>query len=434
MMEYPGKRVTVAGLGHFGGNIATARWLVGQGASVLVTDSAPADKLADSIAQLQGLDLLWRLGEHRVEDFTSAAAIVASPALPPWHPCLMAARQAGVPITTEIRLFIERCPAPIIAVTGTKGKSTTTQLLHLMLSQRHTTHVGGNLGGSLLGILDRIQPTDRVILELSSYMLHHLREIRWSPSMAVVTMLAADHLKWHGSREEYLKAKRTIVEFQADNDHAVLNDECSGCRDFATEARGRLTWFGVEGRRPFELRIPGRHNQLNAQAAFAAAQLFGISWDEAQKAISGFAGLPHRLQLVHEANGVRYINDSIATIPEAAIAALESFPLRKVIQIVGGEEHDLPIEDLCDALRNRAKAVLCIGQSASTLMAELTKPTGDHTAALYDCGDLPTAIKAAKAIARSGDIVLLSTGFKSFGQFAHFEERGCTFALLACQS
>src|SRR5688572_30749272 len=143
-----GKRITVAGLGHFGGNIAASRWLVEQGAVVTVTDMATPEKLADSVEQLEGLPITWRLGEHREDDFTKPDLVVASPAIPPTNPFLQAAAKAGVPVTTEIRLVVERCPATIVGVTGTKGKSTTTALLGEMLKTRHTTYIGGNIGGS----------------------------------------------------------------------------------------------------------------------------------------------------------------------------------------------------------------------------------------------------------------------------------------------
>ena len=181
--------MTVAGLGRFGGGIAVTRWLCAQGANVLVTDSDSAEKLADSLKQLKGLPIELRLGEHREADFTSADLIVASPAIPPQNPFIQAARAAGKPVTTEIRLFVERCPAKIIGVTGTKGKSTTTAMLGKILAVTGKTWVGGNIGKSLLAELDQIQRTDRVVLELSSYMLEHLRELRWSPHVAVVTMI-----------------------------------------------------------------------------------------------------------------------------------------------------------------------------------------------------------------------------------------------------
>jgi UDP-N-acetylmuramoylalanine--D-glutamate ligase len=429
MEELRNKKVTVAGLGRFGGNIAAARWLVEQGARVLVTDQSSAEKLAESIKQLDGLPLEWRLGEHREEDFTQVDLVVASPAIAPTNPFLTAARKAGVPIVTEIMLFIERCPATIIGVTGTKGKSTATALLGKMLETKFTTFVGGNIGRSLLPELPHIGKKDVVALELSSFMLHYLREMKWSPHVAVVTMAAQDHLEWHGGREEYIAAKRTIVEFQRPDDYAVLNEDCATSTSFRTA--GRVIPFGVRGRKRFELTMPGEHNQLNAQAAFAAANLLGVSWEAAQGAIRDFPGLPHRLALVHEEHGVRYFDDSIATIPDAAIAALKAFPARKVIQIVGGYDKGLPFTALCGALVERAKAVLCIGATGECIADILLQSSYLGAAATYRCGDLATAMKMAKQIAVSGDVVLLSTGCASYDQFTNFQERGDAFARLA---
>lgn len=425
------KRVTVAGLGRFGGQIAVARWLVEQGARVLVTDQSPAEKLKESVAQLDGLSIEFRLGEHRESDFTSTDLIVASPAIPPTNKFLQAARAAGVPITTEIRLFVERCPVPIIGLTGTKGKSTTTAMLGDILKRKFTVHVGGNIGRSLLPELERIEKSDLVVLELSSFMLEHLGVMRWSPHVAVVTMVAADHLDWHGSRDAYVSAKSNIVRFQRPDDITVLNAEDPGSLAFAAETPGRVVRFGVTDRKPFELIVPGRHNQSNAQAAWAAASQLGISREDAEAALREFRGLPHRLQLVHESNGVRYFNDSIATIPEAAVAALESFPPHRVVQIVGGYDKGLPMNAMCATLIDRAKAVLCIGATGKKLVELMSPGAGQNAAAVYDCGDLPTAMKLARQVAAPGDVVLLSTGCASYDQFVNFEERGEVFARLA---
>ena len=423
--------MTVAGLGRFGGQIAAARWLVQQGASVIVTDHAPAEKLADSVSQLDGLPIHFRLGQHRDEDFTGADLIVASPAIPPTNRYLQLARSAGVPITTEIRLFIERCPATMLGVTGTKGKSTTTAMLGEILRKRFVTWVGGNIGHSLLPELDKINSTDLVVLELSSFMLEHLGATKWSPHGAVVTMLAADHLDWHGSRDAYVNAKTNIVRYQRPEDFTVLNEEDPGTSALAGATPGRVVRFGVIGRRPLELILPGRHNQSNAQAAFAAAYQMGVGRDDAQEALRNFRGLPHRLQLVHEENGVRYFNDSIATVPEAAVAALDSFPPKRAIQIVGGYDKGLPLVAMCNALVERAKAVLCIGATGKKLAEMMSGSPHPRAASVYDCGDLPTAMRIAKQIAASGDVVLLSPGCASYDQFVNFEKRGEMFAELA---
>jgi UDP-N-acetylmuramoylalanine--D-glutamate ligase len=428
MQNLHGKKIILAGLGHFGGQVAAARWLAGQGARVLVTDRAPADKLADSIRQLEGLAIDFHLGGHRKEDFTQADLIVASPAIPPANEFLAAAREAHVPITTEIRLFVERCPATILGVTGTKGKSTTTALLGEMLKTRFTTWIGGNMGGSLLPELEKIEKTHVVVLELSSYMLEYLGAMHWSPHVSVVTMLAADHLEWHGGLlENYLAAKANIVRYQRPDDIAVLNEENAESMAFSRLTEARVVCFGLEGRKHFEMLLHGKHNQLNAQAAYAAADALGVSWDEAQRAVGNFAALDHRLQLIHTCSGVEFYNDSIATVPEAAVAALESFPPMRVIQIVGGYDHHLPITVMCNALVQRAKAILCIGATGNAVAELCEGSPHENAASVYRCGDLATAVRMARQIAVAGDVVLLSTGYKSYDQFVNFEERGKAF-------
>jgi UDP-N-acetylmuramoylalanine--D-glutamate ligase len=431
MRDISGKRVVVAGLGRFGGGIAVSRWLAEQGARVLVTDQAAPAALADSCRQLDGLPIEYRLGEHREEDFTSADLIVASPAVPPGNKYLQAARDKDIPITTEIRLFIERCPARILGVTGTKGKSTTTAMLGEMLKRRHTTWVGGNIGKSLLFDLPRIQPDDLVVLELSSFMLEYLAEAKWSPHVALVSMIAPDHLDRHGTMEAYVDAKKNLLRYQSEADFAVLNEECLQSAEFAHAGKARVILFGLENRKLFKLKIPGRHNQLNAQGAFAAAGVMDISWHDAQEAVANFRGLPHRLELIHEENGISYYNDSIATIPEAAVAALEAFSPRTVIQIVGGYDKKLPLNAMYGPLVERAKAVLCIGATGPTIAQALGEAARIGAATVYECGDLPTAMRIAKQIAVPGDVVLLSTGCASYDQFVNFEERGEAFRKLA---
>ncbi len=429
-----GKRVTVAGLGRFGGGTTVSRWLVEQGAKVLITDQATPDTLADSVKQVAGLPVTLRLGGHWKEDFTDTDLVVASPAVPPTNQYLQAARIAGIPVTTEIRLFIERCPARIVGVTGTKGKSTATAMLGAILQRRYTTHVGGNIGGSLLFDLPKIEPSHIVVLELSSFMLEYLDQAKWSPHVGVITMIAPDHLDRHGSMKKYIDAKKGIVRFQTVGDFAVLNEECQDCNEFAQATAARVVLFGINNRKPFQLLVPGRHNQLNAQAAFAAAGIFDVAWEDAEAALHDFRGLAHRLELVSEQNGVRFYNDSIATIPEAAIAALDSFPPKTVIQIVGGYDKKLAMDSLCAALVDRAKAVMCIGATGPAIAAAMGQAVRVGSTAAYNCGDLATAVKMAKSVAAPGDVVLLSTGCASYDQFINFQERGLAFARLAAAS
>ena len=423
------RNVTVLGLGHFGGGIAVSRWLVEQGARVTVADDAPAERLADSVGQLDGLPIAFRLGGAAPPP---ADLVVASPAIPPGHPTLAAARAAGVGVTTEICLFAERCPAPVFGVTGTKGKSTTSTLLERMLATRFTTWLGGNIGRSLLADLPAIRPDHAVVLELSSFMLHYLGRAGWSPHVAVVTMLSRDHLDWHGSAEHYLADKRQIVAHQRPGDVAVLNGADPATAALASATAARVIRFNVGGDRPFDLQLPGTHNQLNAQAAFAVAATAGVTWDAARAAVADFNGLPHRLEVVADIGGVRWVNDSIATIPEAAVAALRSFPPGRTVQIVGGSgKKALDTTELCAVLASEAKAVLTVGETGDAIAAAVNRRSPGRA---QTCGDLAAAVSAARMLATPGDVVLLSPGHPSYDQFVNFERRGEAFATLAWEA
>jgi len=417
------------GLGRFGGGIAVARWLCGQGARVLVTDKDPADKLADSVRQLDGLPITFRLGQHVEADFRDTDLVVTSPAVPLDNAYLQVARDAGVPITTEICLFVARCPARrVVGVTGTKGKSTTTAMLGRVLGTTYKTWVGGNIGGSLLSQLEQIQPDDIVLLELSSYMLEHLRPMNWSPHVAVVTLIAPDHLDWHGGFDPYVDAKRVIVRSQKSSDFAVLNQENEIALSFARDTPAQIVRYDLHSTDPFELKLPGRHNQLNAQGVYAAAACLGVSREQTAGALREFAGLAHRLELVHESRGVRWYNDSIATIPQAAVAANETFDDGHVIQIVGGADKHLDMLDMCDVLARRCKAVLTVGATGPALAQQLRKCGAKD---VRECDDLDSAVTTARSLAMPSDVVLLSTGCASYDQFVNFEARGETFARLA---
>ena len=453
--RFDGQRVTVAGLGRFGGGVAAARWLAERGAVVTVTDRASAESLAASVAALDGLPIKLRLGGHDERDFTSADLVVASPAIPPHNPFLRAATSAGVAITTEIRLFVERCPTrQIVGVTGTKGKSTTTALLGRMLaahakqpaSAKNEWHdtakvgddgkavppappgvfVGGNLGGSLLDRLPEMTAESIVVLELSSFMLHHLGAVHWSPHVAVVTMIGTDHVEWHGSVEAYHAAKQNIVRFQAERDFAVVSASDKASRAFGKLTPGTVIPYGKRANLPEKIAplLPGKHNRLNERAAFAAAKLFGVYPDEALAACEDFPGLPHRLQLVLEAGGVRWYDDSIATVPAAAVAALEAFDAGTVWQVVGGSDKGLDLTPMVDALRARARGVLCVGALGPSIASRVGPKA-------VECGTVAEAVSTAKRLAAEGDVVLLSPGCASYDQFANFQERGEAFARLA---
>ncbi|MBS3820131.1 MAG: UDP-N-acetylmuramoyl-L-alanine--D-glutamate ligase [Phycisphaerae bacterium] len=426
--DFAGRKVTVVGLGRFGGGAGATRWLVGQGACVTVSDASPPAKLAESIERIRDLDVALHLGGHQEADFIEADLLVLNPAVPDSLPLLARAREAPVPITTEINLFMERCPCRIVGITGSVGKSTTTAMTGEILARRYTTHIGGNIGRCLLNDLPTIKPDHVVVLELSSFQLERLPLIGVSPQVVLVTNLLANHLDRHGTMDAYAEAKKNIFSFQGREDVLILNADDAALADWAGEAPGHVATFSARDADPFDLLLPGRHNQANAQAAWAVASQFVIDRDTAAAALAGFRGLPHRLQRVVQRDGVQYWNDSKCTTPAGAIVALNSFPPGHSILLVGGYDKQLSFDALGRLAAHRAKAVLCYGQAAEPI-AKATRGRGP--ALVEVVADLPAAVARARALAEAGDVVLLSPACASYDQFTNYEERGERFARLA---
>jgi len=456
-MELRGRKVTIMGLGRFGGGLGAALFALDQGARVTVTDLKPADQLAESVAALRGRPVVLHLGGHADEDFRGADVLVASPAVPKSSPYLAVARQAGARVTSEMNLFLQRCVAPVVAVTGSAGKSTTAALLARSLGARHRVHFGGNIGRSLLADLPDIRPDDRVCLELSSYQLEDAAALGWSPKTAVVTNLSPNHLDHHGSMAAYAAAKQAILRYQRRGDMAVLPAPPAGgdADDYGVSGWDALTPAAVyrfsTSRRLAEgayldgprcvvdtggtreevaladaLSLPGRHNAANFLAAALAARLDGVPLEETARATRDFAGLPHRMTPAGEAGGVRYVNDSKATTPASARVALEAFD-GPVVAIAGGYDKKIDLAPLADALAERARAVLLVGETAR-LLEELLTARGYAGAEI--AGTLDRAVARAAQLAEPGETVLLSPGHASWDQFASYEERGERFEAL----
>lgn len=430
-----GKRVTVVGLGRFGGGIGATRWACAQGAEVTVSDAASPDSLADSVAALAGLDVRLHLGGHLAADLLEADLLIINPAVPKTQPTLAEAIARGVPWTTEINLFLQLCPAPVVGVTGSVGKSTTTAMIGEILAAGRTTHVGGNIGRSLLERIDRIAPGDAVVLEMSSFMLEDTPQVAISPAVAVVTNLRPNHLDRHGTMDAYAEAKKNIYRFQGPGGAVVLNaDPSAGLGGFAAGAPGRVVQVNPRSAEPFELAVPGEHNQHNAQLAFAAAAEMGATRDQAQRALRTFAGLPHRLQWVGERGGVRYFNDSKCTTPEGAAVALEAFALRTTVLIAGGYDKKVSFAPLAAAAAARAKAVVTLGATAGQIAeaidaASRPRPAGDRPE-VHSADSLEKAVQTAAQLAEPGDAVLLSPACASYDMFINYEQRGEEFTRL----
>ncbi|MFT5423116.1 MAG: UDP-N-acetylmuramoylalanine--D-glutamate ligase [Phycisphaerales bacterium] len=446
MGEFDGQRAVVMGLGRFGGGAGAAAWLASQGADVLVTDMANADKLGPALESLKPhLDsgaLTLRLGEHNVSDFTGADLVVVNPGVPrPWdNRFVRAARAAGGRVTTEIGLVVERLPERmrgrehVIGVTGTAGKSTTTAMIECGLRACGAdVIVGGNIGGSLLGSLDQIGEKTRVVLELSSAMLWWLggaggqdgAQTGWSPGIAVVTSFAANHDDWHGSQEHYQECKRLLLANQREADVAVLGPGVS-----SWEIQRGVTRCSPSTVRS-SLSTPGAHNRLNAGLARAACL---SSWgerdtDAMDRGIAAFPGLPHRCRLVHtSANGIRFYDDSKCTVPGGVSLAASGVGeavggMPRVHLIAGGSDKGLDLSPI-GRLGPSVGGLYLIGETARSIEAH-----AGGTATMS--GTLENALGEIHAKAAAGDAVLLSPGCASFGQFVNYEHRGQEFARLA---
>lgn len=417
------------GLGRFGGGVGVSRWLADQGAHVLVTDTAPEEQLSASIEALSGSfsgSIRLRLGEHRESDFASADLVVINPAVKPFgNPYIEAARSATVPITTEMRLLIKRLPNRnrVIGITGTAGKSTTTAMIgHILRATSHEVHVGGNLGGSLLQHLTRIDHDDWVVLELSSFMLHWLDEIQWSPHIAVVTNLQPNHLDWHLDAGDYYTAKAVLLKYQSHDDCAVVGPRVEQSMSPAATNIARVSDSSLTATGPVPLLIPGHHNQLNAAAAIATTGFAGVETCDAVEALADFPGLPHRLQFVCERNNVTFFNDSKSTTPEAAILAIESFPHGTVHAILGGYDKGADLTKMAQSAASRCAAVYTIGDTGNGIANAV-----ERNGRAIRCSTLEIALGEIASRVRSGDVVLLSPGCASWDQFEHFEQRGDSF-------
>ena len=437
-MDLTGKRVTVLGLGRFGGGVGVTKWLCSQGARVTVSDLAPAEKLEQSVAALEGLDVELHLGGQLRKDFTETDLLVVSPAVSPQAEPLKHAADAGVPWTTEINLFVARCQAPIVGITGAVGKSTTTAMAGAVLATAKTTHIGGNIGRSLLRDLDSIEPDHAVVLELSSFQLERLCEVHTSPHVALVTNLLPNHLDRHGTMEAYAAAKRNIFRYQKPGDVLILNAADPITRPWAGKAAEgvKVELFDPAAVETFDLSVVGEHNQANAQAAWAIARQYGIPREQAATALKAFTGLKHRLEFVAELAGVRYFNDSKCTTPQGAIVAAESFEPGKAVMIVGGYDKQVSFESLGDVLAARAKAVVAIGATAGAIAAAVQAGiaargmTPSSAPAVTTAETFERAVELARDAATPGDAVVLSPACASYDMFENYEQRGQRFVEL----
>ncbi|HOM60080.1 MAG TPA: UDP-N-acetylmuramoyl-L-alanine--D-glutamate ligase [Anaerohalosphaeraceae bacterium] len=445
MIDLKNKRVLIMGLGSFGGGADSVRFACEQGAEVTVTDLAEESKLRETIETLGSLPVRWHLGGHSEEDFRRAEVVIVNPAVTAENPYLQLARQAGAVITSQVELFFERCPARIVAVTGSNGKSTTTALTaHLLAGGGDSAgrpyrrvYLSGNIGNRpLLGLLEDLRSEDIVVLEISSFQLEQLGPCRRGADAAVLTNLSPNHLDRHSSFETYCAAKEILFSNQKPNPAfppvSIFNGEDTvGLRWFekySQEGFRRCVLFragDVEACYREKFRLPGQVNLQNLAAALAVAKVFEVDREHLQKAVSTFEGLEHRMQLVSEKDGVRWYDDSKATTPISTMAALNGIEEPKIL-IAGGYDKHISFDELGRCIAQRCKAVVLIGQTADKI-SEAIQSAGPSQVIVKRAKTMEEAVICCSKMAQKGDIVLMSPACASFDMFKNYQERGKVF-------
>jgi UDP-N-acetylmuramoylalanine--D-glutamate ligase len=446
-----GKRVLVMGLGRFGGGVDAVRYAAQAGARVVVTDKATAEQLRDSMEQLRDLpNIEYHVGRHDAEDFANADVVVANPAVAPDNEFLQIARKHGRVVTSQVGLFFQSCPARIIGITGANGKSTTTTLTAHLLERAkppasprayEKVWLSGNIGDRpLLTILDQIGPRDLVVLEISSFQVEQLVEVRKAPHVSLLTNLTPNHLDRYGTFEAYCAAKEGLFQFQP------LDAESPAVSIFNSEDKIASAWYQKYRRQggrtcltfsaddvSSEIRaayaLPGRANLSNLAAAMAIARRFGVSDRSIKDCLPDFKALPHRLELAGDANGIRWYNDSKATTPEGTMVALAAFECPKIL-IAGGYDKHIPFDELGGKIAQSTKAVILIGQTAGKIADAIAAASGNSRADVRFAGSLAEAVELAGRLAVPGDVVLLSPACASYDMFENYQQRGRLFAQL----
>jgi UDP-N-acetylmuramoylalanine--D-glutamate ligase len=439
----------VLGLARQG--LAVTRWLLEQGAQVTVSDTKPEAELQGPIDALRDRDVKFMLGGHPLSLLNDCDVLCLSGGVPLDLPIVIEAQQRGIPLTNDAQLFVERCPAPIIGITGSAGKTTTATLTgEIFRTAHHTTWVGGNIGNPLIGDLAEVLPTDRVVLELSSFQLDVMTV---SPHVAAVLNITPNHLDRHPSMEAYIEAKRHILDFQSFDDIAVLGYDNDLARAMSGRANGYVRFFSREkivGRGAFlkgdriivvqnredevcrlgDIPLRGDHNVLNVLAACAMTAALGVAVGPMAQAIHEFQGVAHRLQWVREVNGVQYYDDSIATAPERMMAGVNAFH-EPLVLLAGGRDKHLPWEDAAQLIVERVRRLIVFGEMADLVQAaveaQLSRSDQPALEKIHQVTTLAEAVMTAAQLARSGEVVLLSPGGTSFDAFKDFAERGEKF-------
>lgn len=452
--DIAGKRFTVMGLGILGGGVGVAKYLASHGGIVTVTDMRPADQLQSSIDQLDGLPIIYHLGGHDDADFTreNADVVIRNPGVRQNSPYLKLARESGVRIEMEMSLFFARCAAPILGITGTKGKTTVATLCgEIMRAWKPNAVLAGNMGVSAIGLVDDITPDQPVVIELSSWQLEAMDDQRIGPHVAVITNISPDHLDAYETYEDYAATKRTIAHHLSASDYIVYNAEDADTLKVAAETRATLLPFGANPSEttaawatggglhirfddeefqlplPTQLSLQGEHGVRNALAAVLACRAYGAPITAIRQGLELFRGVPYRLEELGTVNGVAYVNDSSATAPAAAVHALDVLRLNanNIHIIAGGHDKQTDLTPFADAIAQQDVHVYLLQGSATPALQSMLTERG--VAYQGPSSNMQDAFAAAQSHVAPGDVLALVPGCASFGMFRNEFDRGDQF-------
>lgn len=470
-----GLRLLIVGLGREGSALAT--YLARHGLNVTATDAQPAEKLGSLPADLKAGGVSLVLGEHPLALLDSTDLIFVSPGVPLEIPFLQAAKSQKIPLSTESRLFCHLCPAPILAITGSSGKTTTTTLLgKIMEAAGRKTWIGGNIGQPLIALVDQITPNDVVVMELSSFQLEYFHAklnqganippaaasllASWSPALSAILNITPNHLDRHPSMKHYVRAKRAIIDYQGPDGVIIMGLDNDMTRTIGGQFKSKVRWFSLEADMPNgaglegndlaffdrqgkphliarreEIKLRGQHNLRNILAACLMAKEAGASIQAMHRVVTTFTGVEHRLQLVREHAGVRYYNDSIATSPERVVAALYSFS-EPIVLLAGGRDKHLPWDDAARLILHKARQVILFGEAAELIAKAIEKVRPEVNAPIttvHRTDNLAQAVSQAAQLAKPGEVVLLSPGCTSYDAYRNYAERGDHFKALVME-
>lgn len=437
-----GKNITVIGIGI--SNLPLIKYLVSLGANVTACDRRSAEDLGENYTELEKLGVKFNLGDGYLNNL-SGDMIFKTPGMRYDVPELLKAKENGSIVTSEMEVFFEVCPSHIIAVTGSDGKTTTTTLIHKMMTDAgYKTWLGGNIGNPLLTDTEKMKENDWVILELSSFQLHTMRK---SPEIAVITNISPNHLDMHKDYKEYIDAKKNIMLYQNEGDTLIVSADNQVTADIGKSANGAVKYFSRNGMADVyldgniikrgiveilnikDIKIPGMHNVENYMAAIAAVSGL-VSKDVIVNVAKTFGGVEHRIELVRTLDGVKYYNSSIDSSPNRTINTLRVFP-NKVIMIAGGKDKGIPYDEIGPALAEHVKVLILIGATSDKIQealdAEINKTGNGKDIEVIRATSYEDAVNTARSKAHDGDVVLLSPASTSFDMFRNFEERGNLF-------